>query len=139
MGFSFRAGGKKMKYTHDATNKFEGFGMDTIVVLFFLSLEIGRSIQLFSVDGMLMSTTLMMVLVLPYFLPSRADRPSMTSWLSIRGTIAIAALMIGVAYGRGAETAPAGYRTIPMTVLILSSMVSAYVQFYGLMRLRPAK
>src|SRR5690242_17081565 len=128
-----------MKYTHDTTSKFAGFGVDTIFVLFFLSLEIGRSVQLLSVDGMLMSTTLMMVMVLPYFLPSRVERPSMTNWLAARGTIAIAALMLGVIYGRGVATAPAGYRTIPMTFLILSSMVSAYVQFYGLMRLRPAK
>jgi hypothetical protein len=113
--------------------------MDTIVVLFFLALEIGRSVQLFSVDGMLMSTTLMMVLALPYFLPSRVERPSMTNWLAVRGTIAIAALMLGVVYGRGVVAAPAAYQTIPMTFLILTSMVSAYVQFYGLMRLRPAK
>jgi hypothetical protein len=128
-----------MKYTHDTTYRFAGFGLDTIVVLFCLALEVGRSVQLLSVDGMLMSTTLMMVLVLPYFLPSRADRPSMTNWLAARGTIAIAALMLGVVYGRGVAAAPAGYRTIPMTFLILSAMVSAYIQFYGLMRLRPAK
>jgi hypothetical protein len=128
-----------MKYTHDTTNKFAGFGVDTILVLFFLALEIGRSVQLLSVDGMLMSTTLMMVLILPYFLPSRMERPTMTHWLGFRGSIAVAALMLGVVYGHRVAAAPAGYRTIPMTFLILSAMVSAYIQFYGLMRLRPAK
>jgi len=129
-----------MTYTEHTTDRFAGFGVDTIFVLFFLALEMGRAVQVFSVDGMLMSTTLATLLVLPYFLPSRAERPSMTKWLAVRGTIAIAALMLGVAYGRGlGVNALLGYRTIPMTFLILSSMVSCYIQFYGLMRLRPAK
>ena len=127
-----------MKYTEDTTYRTAGFGVDTIFVLFFLGLEIGRSVELLSVDGILMSTTLMMVLVLPYFLPSRAERPSMTNWLAVRGGLTLIGLLLGVFYGHGVA-APAGYRTIPMTFLILSAMVSAYVQFYGLMRLRPAK
>lgn len=128
-----------MKYTHDTTDKFAGFGVDTIVVLFFLAIEIGRSDDLFSVDGMLMSATLIMVLLLPYFLPSRIYRPSVTRWLAVRGTIAVAALILGVLSGSDFAAAPASYHMVPMTFLILSSMVSAYVQFYGLMRLRPAK
>ena len=114
--------------------------MDTIFVLFFLALEIGRAVQLFSVDGALMGTTLAMLLVLPYFLPSRVDRPSMATWLAVRGSIAIAALMLGVAYSRGlGSDVPIGYRTMPMTFLILVGMISCYIQFYSLMRLRPAK
>jgi hypothetical protein len=128
-----------MKHTEHTTTRFAGFGVDTIFVLFFLSLEIGRVVDLVSVDGMLMSTTLMMVLVLPYFLPSRTERPSMTNWLALRGAITIAALVLGLSLGHGMNGSPAGYRTVPMTFLILTSMVSAYVQFYGLMRLRPAK
>ncbi|MBV9241451.1 MAG: hypothetical protein JO314_05530 [Acidobacteria bacterium] len=129
-----------MKHTEYATNRFAGFGVDTMFVLFFLAVEIGRAIQLFSIDGILMSTTLAMVLVLPYFLPSRVERPSITAWLALRGTIAVLALVLGVAYGRSLATdVPIGYRTLPMTFLVLSSMVSCYVQFYGLMRLRPAK
>jgi len=130
----------EMKHTEDTTNKIAGFGVDTMFVLFFLALEIGRGASLLSVDGALMSTSLAMVVVLPYFLPSRVERPSMSRWLSVRGTIAVFALMLGVAYGRSVVAgAPAGYRTMPMTFLILASMVSAYIQFYGLMRLRPVK
>jgi len=128
-----------MKYTEHTTNRSAGFGVDTIFVLFFLGLEIGRAVDLFSVDGMLMSMTLMMVLVLPYFLPSRAARPSMTTWLAVRGTVTLAALILGGIYGHGVTGSPVGFRTVPMTFLILASMVSAYIQFYSLMRLRPAK
>ena len=127
-----------MNYTEHTSNRFSGFGVDTIFVLFFLALEYGRGVAVLSVDGALMGTTLAMVLVLPFFLPSRAERPSMSKWLAVRGTIAVVALMIGVAFsGKSAGTASCS--TVPMTFLILSSMVSAYVQFYGLMRLRPAK
>ena len=128
-----------MKHTQDTTTRSAGFGVDTIFVLFFLALEMGRAVELFSIDGALMSTTLMMVLVLPYFLPSRVERPSMTSWLTVRGTVTVAALVLGLAFGRGVAAAPIGYRTMPMTFLVLASMVSCYIQFYGLMRLRPVK
>src|SRR4051794_9045965 len=128
-----------MEHTEDTTNRSAGFGVDTIFVLFFLAVEIGRGASLLSVDGALMSTSLAMMVVLPYFLPSRSERPAMSRWLAIRGTIAVFALMLGVAYGRVAAGVPAGYRTMPMTLLILSTMVSAYIQFYGLMRLRPVK
>jgi hypothetical protein len=128
-----------MNYTQHTNSRFAGFGVDTIFVLFFLALEYGRGVSLFSIDGALMGTTLAMVLVLPYFLPARVERPTMARWLAVRGTIAMAALMLGVLYGKSVGIAPAGYRTIPMTFLILASMISAYVQFYGLMRLRPVK
>jgi hypothetical protein len=128
-----------MKHTEHTNNISASFGVDTTFVLFFLALEIGRAVDLMSVDGMLMSTTLMMVVVLPYFLPSRAGRPSITNWLAVRGTVTVIALVLGVVYGHGVAAAQTGYRTVPMTFLILASMVSAYIQFYGLMRLRPAK
>jgi len=129
-----------MRHTEDTTYRSAGFGVDTIFVLFFLALEIGRGASLLSVDGALMSTSLVMVVVLPYFLPSRFERPALSHWLAVRGTIGVFALMLGAAYARSiAGGAPAGYRTMPMTLLILSSMVSAYIQFYGLMRLRPVK
>jgi hypothetical protein len=128
-----------MNYTERTNNRFAGFGVDTIVVLFFLALEYGRAVSLFSVDGVLMGTTLAMMLVLPYFLPTRVERPAITKWLAMRSTVAIVALMIGAVYGRSGGIGPAGLGTMPMTFLILSSMVSAYVQFYGLMRLRPVK
>ncbi|HEV7701172.1 MAG TPA: hypothetical protein VGO43_13155 [Pyrinomonadaceae bacterium] len=129
-----------MKHTEEKNTRIAGYGVDTLFVLFFLALEYGRSAQLFSIDGTLMATTMGMVLVLPYFLPSRVDRPMMSRWLAVRGGVTLAALMLGVIYGKSTGAAvPGGFSTVPMTFLILASMVSCYIQFYGLMRLRPAK
>ena len=129
-----------MNYTKDTIASVYGFGIDTIFVVFFLALEIGRGVRLASVDGALMSLTLAVVIVLPYFLPARSPRPALGSWLAIRGTIAVVSLLIGVAFGRGLGLGiPSNFGTLPMTFLILSSMVSCYIQFYSLMRLRPAK
>lgn len=119
---------------------FFGFGIDTILVLFFLALEYGRAVQFLSVDALLMLTTMAMVLILPYFLPTKSARPTLGSWLKLRTSVAVVGLALGVLYSRGAGIAmPDSFKFVPMTFLILTAMVSCYVQFYGLLRLRLAK
>ena len=115
-------------------------GIDTTFVLFFLALEYGRGVQAFSVDGVLMGITMLMVLVLPYFLPSQSEKPAFGNWLLGRGAIALFGLMLGVAFKQSLGVMlPESLRFMPMTFLILASMVSCYIQFYGLMKLRLAK
>lgn len=117
-----------------------GFGIDTILVLFFLALEYGRAVQFLSIDAVLMLTTMGMVLVLPYFLPSKSARPALGSWLKLRTSVAVVGLALGVLYSRSVGIVmPGSLKFVPMTFLILTSMVSCYVQFYGLLRLRLAK
>lgn len=119
---------------------FFGFGIDTILVLFFLALEYGRAVEFLSVDALLMLTTMAMVLILPYFLPSKSARPTLGSWLKLRTSVAVVGLALGVLYSRSAGVVmPESLRSVPMTFLILTAMVSCYVQFYGLLRLRLAK
>lgn len=119
---------------------FSGFGIDTLFVLFFLALEYGRAVQLFSIDAALMLTTMAMVLILPYFLPSKNARPALGSWLRLRSFVAVAGLAFGVLYSRSVGLVlPTSLEMLPMTFLILTAMISCYVQFYGLMRLRLAK
>lgn len=132
-----------MKYTLD---KIAGFGFggvvspDTTLVLFFLALEYGRAVQMISVDGMLMGITIMMVLVFPYFLPSNTSRASLANWLIGRGAIALSGVLLGYVFKQSVGVAmPESLRFMPMTFLILASMVSCYIQFYGLMKLRLAK
>ncbi len=132
-----------MKNTLD---KIAGFGVggivspDTTLVLFFLALEYGRAVQMISIDGMLMGITIVMVLVLPYFLPSHTSRASFSDWLIGRGAIAIFGVLIGYVFKQSVGVVmPESFRFMPMTFLILASMVSCYVQFYGLMKLRLAK
>lgn len=128
--------------THENNYRHSGwlFGIDTAVVLFFLALEYGRAIRVLTIDGILMAITMAMIVVLPYFLPSGHRRPAVGSWLMARTGIMAAGLALGatLTYGIGSGL-PASLRFMPMTFLILAAMVSCYVQFYGLLRLRLAK
>jgi pheromone shutdown protein TraB len=117
-----------------------GFAVDTALVLFFLALEYGRAVQALSMDGLLMGITMLMVLVLPYFLPSNAERPTFANWLLARGAVALTGMVLGVAFRQSLGVVlPESLRFMPMTFLILASMVSCYIQFYSLMKLRMAK
>ena len=115
-------------------------GVDTAVVLFFLALEYGRSVRVFAVDGVLMAVTMAMVLVLPYFLPSNWLALSFGNWLIGRSSIAVSGLVLGTVFNYSLGlVVPGSLRFMPMTFLILASMVSCYIQFYGLIKLRLAK
>src|SRR5688572_30609762 len=73
-------------------------GIDTAIVLFFLALECGRGVQAFSIDGLLMGSTILMVLITPYFLPSHQEKPTFYGWLIARGSVAVAGLIGGMAF-----------------------------------------
>ena len=129
-----------MKHTNETAFGYIGqFGIDTAAVLFFLALEYGRAVRLTSVDGVLMLVTMVMVAVLPYFLPSRVQQPSLGAWMAARTSIAVSGLVLGSLVSSGLGAVPEGVRFMPMTLLIAASMVSCYIQFYGLLKLRPAK
>lgn len=108
------------------------FAIDTTFVLFFLTLELGRSSTAFGFDTLLLSITTLMMLVLPYFLPSDAEPPAFAPWLALRGLIALIGVGLGVML-------PSSLGFIPMTFLIITAMISCYVQFYSLFKLRLAK
>ena len=118
----------------------EGFSLDTTFVLFFLALELGRSTDFFAFDTVLMTITMLMVLVLPYFLPSETFQPTFTAWLGGRSAIAAFGILSGVVFQKSTGVLlPDTLKFLPMTGLILAAMISCYIQFYGLMKLRPAK
>lgn len=115
-------------------------GIDTAFVLFFLAMEYGRSARMLSLDAVLIAVTIVMLIVLPYFLPSRYEKPQFGSWLIGRSVLALVGVVMGFALKQNVGVAlPEQARFMPMTFLILASMVSCYIQFYGLMKLRPAK
>ena len=61
-----------MKYTIDKIKRFGSFeiaGVDTAIVLLFLSIEYGRSTRMVSVEDVFIAITMSMLIVLRYFFP----------------------------------------------------------------------
>ena len=132
-----------MKYTTDKVTRFgfyEMAGIDTAFVLLFLAMEYGRVARMLSLDAVLMAVTMVMLIVLPYFLPSRYEKPLFGDWLIGRSALALCGVVLGVGFKQSLGVGLSeSIRFMPMTFLILASMASCYIQFYGLMKLRPAK
>lgn len=113
-------------------NILSGMGIDTSAVLLFLTAEVGRTGNFGSIETLLMGVTILMVLVLPYFLPSAPeDGLSLAGWLAFRSLVAVLGVALGLAL-------PDSMRFLPMNLLILAGIFSCVFQFYGLMRLRLA-
>ncbi len=120
-----------------ADNK--GFAIDTTFVLFFLAVEFGQMLGNFGLDTVIFAITLLMMLVLPYFLPSD-EKQSFGNWLLGRSLIAGFAISVGAAFKQSLGIVlPETFRFLPMTLLIVTAMLSCYIQFYGFLKLRLAK
>src|SRR6266705_628939 len=108
-----------MKYTQDkiAGSGFRGMaGIDTTFVLFFLALEYGRAVQMFSMDGLFMGITMLMVLTLPYFLPSVREQPLFSNWMMGRGAIALFCILLGFGFKQSLGVVlPESLRFMPLT------------------------
>ena len=122
----------------EATDR--GFAVDTTFVLFFLAVDLGQSVTFFSVSSALSLLTLGMVLVLPYFLPTDAGKPDFTNWLLGRSLIAVFAIVLGMMFRQSLGVLlPETLSFLPMTLLILTAMVSSYLQFCAMIRFRLAR
>ncbi len=116
-----------------------GFAVETTFVLFFLAVEFGRSFGGFTLDGAVLALTLLMLIVLPYFLLS-SEKPGFGSWLLGRSAITFLAVFLGVIFKQSLGIyLPETFRFLPMTLLIVTAMLSCYIQFYGFLKLRVAK
>ena len=117
----------------------KSFGVDTSFVLFFLAVEFGRTVFSLTFDNIFLFSTLLMVAILPYFLLSD-ERPTFGNWLLGRSLIVGLAIMLGAMFKQSLGVVlPETFRFLPMTLLILTAMLSCYVQFYGFFKLRLAK
>ena len=115
------------------------FAIETTFVLFFLAVEFGRSFSGLTLDGVFLALTLLMVAVLPYFLPSN-EKPGFGSWILGRSSIAVFAILLGVLFKQSLGVVlPDTFRFLPMTLLIVTAMLSCYIQFYSFLKLRLAK
>ena len=116
----------------------KNFAIDTTFVLFFLAVEFGQMIGNFALDTAVFAVALAVLLVMPYFLPSE-DKPRFGNWLLGRTLIAAFAVTIGAMFKQTLGVLPETFRFLPMTLLIVTAMLSCYIQFYGLLKLRLAK
>lgn len=117
----------------------KGFAVETTFVLFFLAVEFGRTLTRISFDNFLMVITLVMVIVLPYFLAADA-KTNFVNWVFGRSLIAGFAILLGALFNQTLGVVlPETFRFLPLTLLIVTAMLSCYIQFYGFLRLRLAK
>jgi hypothetical protein len=140
LGFSYLTNMKNTEGIRETVGGSSAFAADTTFVLFFLAVEFGRSLSNFGFDGFLLGMSLVMLIVVPYYFYNDAVRPDLGKWLAGRGFIAVFAALLGVGFNQTLGTVlPDTMRFLPMTLLIASAMISCYLQFYGFLRLRPAK
>jgi hypothetical protein len=124
---------------NDEATTDRGFSIDTSFVLFFLAIEFGQSFAGFSFESIFLVITLLTVAVAPYFAQS-GEKPEFGIWLIGRAAILVFALVLGVIFKQSLGVVfPAEFRFIPMTLLILSAILSCYIQFDSFLRLRLAK
>ncbi len=117
----------------------KGFALDTTFVLFFLAIEFGRTFSILRLDSIFLFITLLMVIVLPYFLAAD-DKPNFSNWLFGRSLIASFAMLLGMMFQKSIGVVlPETFKFLPMTLLIIAAMLSCYIQFYGFLKLRLAK
>ncbi len=129
----------QVEKTRVAARSDSGFAVETTFVLFFLALEFGQSFRGFELESMMFATTLLSVIVLPYFLFSN-DKTPFGSWVLGRMLIAAFAIFLGAIFKLSLGVVlPEMFRFLPMTLLILTAMVGCYIQFYGFFKLRLAK
>ena len=115
------------------------YGLDTSFVLFFLAVEFGRTFFTVSLDNIFLLLTLLMVAVLPYFILSN-EKPKFGNWLLGRSLIIGLAILLGAMFKQSLGVVlPETFRFLPMTMLIVTAMLSCYIQFYGFFKLRLAK
>lgn len=111
---------------------------DTTFVLFFLALDFGQNMGAFGLDTMIISTTLLAIIVLPYFLTS--TRNDFRKWMLGRVSIALFALLLGVMFKQSLGVVlPGSFSFLPLTLLIITAMLSCYIQFYSFFRFRLSK
>lgn len=114
------------------------FGIETTFVLFFLAVELGQTSEFFALDSIFLTAALLMLIVLPYFLS--ANEGEFGKWVLGRTLIAGFAVAIGAMFRQSLGIAlPEVFRFLPMTLLIVTAMLSCYIQFYSFFKLRPAK
>lgn len=122
--------------TKARTSENSNFAIDTTFVLFFLAVDLGQNLNVVAFDTIFLGLTLLAVAVLPYFIQSD-EKPEFGNWLLGRSLIVIFAVMLGLMFKQTLGVVlPESFRFLPFTLLIVTAMLSCYIQFYSFFRLR---
>lgn len=115
------------------------FAIDTTFVLFFLAVEFGQNVGALAFDTIFLAITLFAVAVLPYF-AEPDEKPEFGNWLLGRSLIVGFAVLLGLMFKQTLGVVlPEAFRYLPFTLLIVTAMLSCYIQFYSFFRLRLSK
>ena len=121
------------------TNESSNFAIDTTFILFFLAVDLGQNLSVVAFDTVFLAITLLAVAVLPYFL-NNDEKPEFGNWLLGRSAIVVFAVMLGLMFKQTLGVVlPESFRYLPFTLLIVTAMLSCYIQFYSFFRLRLSK
>jgi hypothetical protein len=122
--------------TKARTGENSNFAIDTTFVLFFLAIDLGQNLSVVAFDTVFLGITLIAVAVLPYFIQPD-EKPEFGNWLLGRGLIVTFAIMLGLMFRQTLGVVlPESFRYLPFTLLIVTAMLSCYIQFYSFFRLR---
>jgi hypothetical protein len=115
------------------------FTLDTTFVLFFLAMDLGQASFTFSLATLLQLVTLVVFLVVPYFLPFTGDQQGFSRWLVGRIVVGAVGVTFGLMLGQAIGTVlPDAFRFVPMTLLIVAAIICCNVQIYGILKHRLA-
>ncbi len=122
-------------YERDGSNQF----VDTSFVLFFLAVDVGRNFGNIGFDTVLLAVALLAVAIFPYFLMTD-EEISIGKWLSGRASIVGFAVLLGVLFNQSIGIVfPEAFSFLPFTFLMLTAVVSCYIQFHKFFKFRLAK
>jgi hypothetical protein len=116
------------------------FTLDTTFVLFFLAMDLGQVSLTISLATILQLVTLVVFLMVPYFLPFTGDQQSFSKWLIGRIVVGAVGITFGLMLGQAIGTVlPDAFRFVPMTLLIVAAIICCNVQIYGILKHRLAR
>jgi len=116
------------------------FTLDTTFVLFFLAMDLGQASLTLSLATILQLMTLVVFLVVPYFLPFTGDQQGFSRWLIGRIVVGAVGITFGLMLGQAIGTVlPDAFRFVPMTLLIVAAIICCNVQIYGILKHRLAR
>ena len=115
------------------------FAIDTTFVLFFLAIDLGLNFSVVAFDTVFLAMTLVAIAVLPYFI-NTDEKPEFGNWILGRSVIVVFAVMLGLMFKQTLGVVlPESFRYLPFTLLIVTAMVSCYIQFYSFFSPRLSK